>query len=243
MLRLDSNFQAYGLKCILESLLTNCNLESLHLCEGECMSTNSVLEITQESGSVLCEMLQRNNTLKHLGLSGNGGVLDTGSFFIAEGLKQNSSLRALWLSEFYISAEGAKLISGALKINTSLKIIGLPDNVLDDTGVGYLANALKQNDSLKKLYLGKCRMTDRGLELLAVALTVNKSLEVLELVWNHSISVGVLSVLTEHLKRNIGLVKLRLPYQLKSASRLQDTVNEARRGSGLPLIKVKCESP
>ena len=164
-------------------------------------------------------------------------------FVIAEGLKQNSSLRALWLSKFCISAEGAKLISGALKINTSLKIIGLPGNELDDTGVGYLANALKQNDSLKELYLGDCRMTDRRLELLAVALTVNKSLEVLELCRNDSISVVGLSVLTEHLKRNIGLVKLRLPKRLESASRMQDTVNEARRRSGLPLIRVECESP
>ena len=233
---LTNTIQECGLKCILESLLTNCSLVTLHL-------RGSINEITQESGPVLCQMLQRNNTLTELDLSYNSGVSDTGAFFIAEGLKLNTALRALWLSRCGISAEGAKFISGALEINTSLKVIGLGRNELGDTGIGYLANALKQNDSLREMYLGKCGMTDRGLELLAVALTVNKSLKVLELSRNHSISVRGLSVLTEHLKRNIGLVVLRLPEQLESASGLQDTVNEARRRSGLPLIKVECESP
>ena len=224
------------MKCILESLLTNCSLATLDL-------RGWVTSITQESGPVLCQMLQRNNTLTELDLTRNSGVSDTGAFFIAEGLKLNTSLRSLWLSECGISAEGAKFISGALEINTSLKVIGLSGNELGDTGVGSLANTLKQNDSLKELYLGGCGMTDRGLELLVVALTVNKSLQVLELCWNDSISVGGLSALTEHLKRNIGLVKLRLPQQLKSARRLLDTDNEPRRRSGLPLIKVEGESP
>ena len=226
-----------GLKCILESLLTNCSLVTLQLL------FDNALRITQESGPVLCQMLQRNKTLTELDLRFNRSVSDTGAFFIAEGLKLNTSLRTLLLFRCDISTAGAKFISGALEINTSLKVIDLGDNELGDTGVGYLANALKQNGSLKKLNLSTCGMTDRGLELLAVALAVNTSLEMLELPFNNSISVGGLSVLTEHL-RNTGLVKLRLPQQLNSASRLLDTVHEARRKrSGLPPIEVECESP
>ena len=231
----ENTIREFGLKCILESLLTNCSLVTLDL--------RGFFLITQESGPILCQMLQRNSTLTQLNLIYTSGVSDTGAFFIAEGLKLNTSLRTLWLTKCGISAEGAKFISGALEINTSLKVISLTGNELGDTGVGYLANALKRNKSLKELYLGNCGMTDRGLELLAVALTVNKSLEMLELDRNDSISVRGLSVLTEHLKRNIGLVDLRLPKRLKSASVLLDTVNEARRRSGLPLIKVQCESP
>ena len=230
-----------GLKSILQSLLTNCSLVTLELCGN--IRRNDVLEITQKSGPVLCQMLQRNKTLTKLDLSLNRGVSDTGAFFIAEGLKLNTSLRTLQLLLCGISAEGAKFISGALEVNTSLKVIVLSGNELGDTGVGYLANALKQNDCLKELHLGDCEMTDRGLELLAVALTVNKSIQLLDLRLHDSISVGGLSVLTEHLKRNIGLVKLVLPKQLRSASGLLDTVYEARRRSGLPLIEVVCESP
>ena len=225
-----------GLKCILESLFTNSSLVTLHL-------NRSIQSITQESGPALCQMLQRNKTLMELDLRWNSGVTDIGVFFIAEGLKLNTSLRILRLSWCDISAEGAKFISGALEINTFLMVIDLGNNKLGDTGVGYLADALKQNDSLKELGLERCEMTDRGLELLAVGLTVNKTLEVLKLSWNYTISVGGLPVLTEHLKRNIGLVKLHLPKQFESASWLLDTVNEARRRSGLPLIEVDCELP
>ena len=230
-----------GLKCILESLLTNCSLVALHL-HGT-YSPNHVLKITQESGPVLCQMLQRNKTLTDLDLSRNGGVSDTGAFFIAEGLKMSTSLRELRLLGCGISAEGAKFISRALEGNTSLILINLLYNKLGDTGVGYLADALKRNDSLEELDLWDCGMTDRGLELLAVALTVNKSLQVLSLTRNDSISVGGLSVLTEHLKRNIGLEYLYLPLHLESARRLLDTVTEERRRSGLPLITVECELP
>ena len=222
------------LKSISECLLTNCNLVELHL--QDCIA----VEITQESGQVLCQMLQRNKTLIDLNLNENRGVSDTGTFFIAEGLKLNTSLRALWLSRCGISAEGAKFISEALAANTSLQILGLSNNKLGDTGVDSLANALKQNDSLKELYLGNCEMTDRGLELLAVALTVNNSLETLDFCGKDSISEGGLSVFTEHLKRNTGLAKLWLPMQFKSML-VEEAVNEARRRSDLRLIEVKRE--
>ena len=231
-----NSFKEHGLKYIAEALLTNCSLVKLDL-------VRCSLEITQESGPVLCQMLQRNKTLKILGLSRNRGVSDAGAFFVAEGLKLNTSLRALWLSKCGISAEGAKFISEALAVNTSLQILGLAGNELGDTGVDSLANALKQNDSLKKLYLRGCGMTDRGLELLAVALTVNTTLEELELNGNGSISEGGLSALTECLKRNSGLVNLALPYQCKSVvGGIQEAVNEVRRRSGLPLIEVHVES-
>ena len=230
-----------GLKCILESLLTNCSLINLHLHGGA--FSDDVLKITQESGPVLCRMLQRNKTLTELHLSRNRGVSDTGAFFVAEGLKLNTSLRVLQLIKCGISAEGAKFISGALEVNTSLKVISLARNGLGDAGVDYLANALQQNDSLKELNLGDCGMTDRGLELLAVALTVNKSLQVLDLCQNDSISVGGVVILAKSFRRNIGLVELYLPKQLNSASWLLDAVNEARRRSGLPLTNVKCELP
>ena len=242
-LNLNPNtIQEYGMKYIIESLLTNCSLVTLVL-NGVFLYHDCFLKITKESGPVLCQMLQRNNTLTDLDLTCNRDVSDTGAFFIAEGLKLNTSLQTLVLTQCGFSAEGAKFISGALEINASLKVIDLSDNKLGDTGVGYLADALKWNDSLKELYLEQCGMTDRGLELLVVAVTENKSLEVLDVCPNDSISIGGLSVLTVHLKRNTGLVKLHLPQQLLSGSKLQDTVNEARRSSGLSLIKVECELP
>ena len=230
-----------GLQCILLSLLTNSSLVTLWL-NGD-VKFDQELKISQESGPVLCQMLQRNQTLTELDLSYNSGVSNTGAFFIAEGLKMNTSLQKLWLTRCGISAEGAKFISGALEINTSLKHIDLVDNELSDTGVGYLANALKQNGSLKELCLGDLWITDRGVELLAVALTVNTSLEVFELHQNYNISDRTLPVLIEHLKRNSGLVELRLPLDLSSASLLKGIINSARRRNKLTLIEVSRKSP
>ena len=222
----------------------------LCMCPAPNSTATGRLRMTLEGNNIrergaqhIADVLQSTSIVHTLILSGNKGVSDTGAFFIAESLKLNTSLRTLWLLQCDITAEGTKFISGALEINTSLKVICLANNKLDDTGVGYLANALKQNNSLKELHLGASEMTDRGLELLAVALTVNKSLQLLDLCPNYGISEAGVSTLTEHLKRNIGLEELRLPLQLESASVLQDTVNEARRRSGLPLIKVYCESP
>ena len=51
-----NSFKEHGLKYIAEALLTNCSLVKLDL-------VRCSLEITQESGPVLCQMLQRNKTL------------------------------------------------------------------------------------------------------------------------------------------------------------------------------------
>ena len=78
------------LKCIWESLITNCSLVALQV-HGKTFS-NNVLKVTHESGPVLCQMLQRNKTLTELRFISSIGVSDTGAFFIAEGLKLNTSL-------------------------------------------------------------------------------------------------------------------------------------------------------
>ncbi len=163
-----------GLKYIAEALITNSSLVKLDL------SICSV-KITEESGPILRYMLQRNITLEELILSYNDQVSDSGAFFIAEGLKQNYSLRVLNLAECGIGDEGVKSLS----------------------------DAPMENDSLKKLYLhGNDGITERGL-----------------------------SVLTECLKANSGLVTLWLPRRHRSAG-VQEAVNVVRKRNKSPLIDV-----
>ena len=222
-----------GLKSIAEALLTNCSLVELYL-EG------CSVEITENSGPVLRQMLQTNTTLRVLNLSWNSGLSDTGVSFIAEGLKLNTSLKELRLGWCGIGAEGAKCISGTLADNTSLEVLDLGDNQLGDSGIGHVSVGLKQNSSLKELYIQGCGMTDRGLELLSDALSVNEILEALLLLNNVGISDWGILALTECLKTNVGLIKLWLPREF-SADSVQKSINETRRKSGLPLIKVYCE--
>ncbi len=163
-----------GLQSIADALITNSSLVELRL-------KRCSVEITEENGPVLREMLWTNSTLEVLDLSLNQKVFDTGAFFIAQGLKQNSSLRVLNFSYCGISDEGVKS----------------------------LGEALVENDSLKQLWLGA----------------------------NSGISERRLSVLTECLKANRGLVDLGLPLRFISAD-TQETVNVVRRRNETPLITV-----
>ncbi len=110
-----------GLQSIAYALITNSSLVELRL-------RNYSLEITKENGPVLREMLQGNSTLEVLDLSFNPNVSDTGAFFIAQGLKQNSSLRVLGLRSCNISNEGAKSLGEALMKNHSLQELVLEYN-------------------------------------------------------------------------------------------------------------------
>ncbi len=84
------------------------------------------------------------------------------------------------------------------------------------------------------LDLYNCGIGDEGVKSLGEALVENDSLKELRLLDNDSISERGLSVLTECLKANRGLVELWLP---KSAG-TQETVNVVRRRNGTPLITV-----
>ncbi len=163
-----------GLKSVGDALITNSSLVVLDL---EACS----VEITEENGPVLREMLQRNSTLELLLLANNPELSDAGAIFIAQGLKLNSSLKGLSLHSCGIGDEGVKS----------------------------LGEALVENDSLKQLELGA----------------------------NSGISGQGLSVLTECLKANRGLVELQLPDRFRPID-TQETVNAVRKRHGTPLITV-----
>ncbi len=106
---------------------------------------------------------------------------------------------------------------------------------MSDTGAFFIAQGLRQNSSLRKLDLIDCCIGDEGVKSLGEALVENDSLKELRLAGNNSISEQGLSVLTECLKANRGLVKLWLPYCFRSADTLE-TVNVVRKRNGTPLI-------
>jgi hypothetical protein len=88
-----------GLQYIAEALTTNTTLTELSL--RDCR-----LRITEESGSALTEMLQRNKTLTELNLSWNKAISDNAASFIIEGLKKNATLKILNLAVCSITSKG-----------------------------------------------------------------------------------------------------------------------------------------
>ncbi len=136
-----------GLKFIVKALITNSSLVELVLYDCS-------LKITEESGPVLRDMLQRNSTLEVLWLSYNDQVSDTGGFFIAEGLKQNSSLRVLDLRWCGIGDKGVKSLGDVLVENDSLKELYLYNNDgITKRGHSVLTECLKTNSGLVRIGL------------------------------------------------------------------------------------------
>ena len=86
-------------------------------------------------------------------------------------------------------------------------------------------------------------MTDVGLECLANSLQYNSVLNILQL-WNSSknpnrLTENIVPVLTECLQNNHTLTELWLPGNLESSiTSIEEAVNDVRKRSGLPLIKV-----
>ncbi len=137
-----------GLKSIADALITNSSLVELSL-------RRCFVKITEENGPVLKEMLQRNSYLEALDLYGNPVVSDTGAIFIAQGLKQNSSLRVLNVGSCRIGDEGVKSLSEALVENDSLKELELWGNRITQQGLSVLTECLKANRGLIKLNLSR----------------------------------------------------------------------------------------
>ena len=198
--------------------------------------------------SNLCKLLQ-NDCVSILDLSGNKGVSNQGAVYISKELRSSTSLRQLHLQECSITPEGAGSIAEAIITNTSLEELDISGNLLWDKGIAYVSLALTVNCNLKTLLLAGCGMTNLGLWHLANALLQNSSLTRLD-IWNADCDNDYLypnficddgvAFLTECLKKNSVLSELNLPGDFKlSAATAQEAINERRRRSGLPLIKVK----
>ena len=162
-----------------------------------------------------------------------------------EQLKYNTTLKTLWLQRCGLRSLSAKSLAEALTTNKHLEELIISDNALCDDGIQRLAHALRVNQGLKTLSLASCGMTDVGLECLAKSLQHNNVLNQLQ-VWNfgdknnpNRITKKIVPVLTECLQNNHTLTELQLPHNLKSSTTsIEEAVNDVRKRSGLPRIKV-----
>ena len=106
-LYLEYNFiGSKGLQSIAEVLINNTSLIKLVL-------SNCSLTITEENGPTLTCMLQRNKTLRELNLSDNSNLSDHQASFIINGLKENTTLKTLYLGGCDFTGEGIHLIQSS----------------------------------------------------------------------------------------------------------------------------------
>ena len=162
-----------------------------------------------------------------------------------EQLKYNTTLKTLRLQGCGLTSLSAESLAEALTTNKHLEVLSISVNALCDDGIQHLAHALRVNQGLKTLLLMNCGMTDVGLECLAKSLQHNNVLTQLH-VWNfggednpNRVTEKIVPVLTECLQNNHTLTELVLPTNLRSSTTsIEEAVNDVRKRSGLPLIKV-----
>ena len=173
-----------------------------------------------------------------------GTLLTTGTF--AEQLRNNTTLRGLYLTNCGLTSLSAKSLAEALTTNKHLEVLNISYNALYDDGIQRLAHALQVNHHLKYLDLTDCCMTD---ECLAKSIQDNNGLETLN-IFSSSISDAtncitpmVIPVFTECLTSNHTLTELGFVDFIEtstsiSTANMKKVVNDVRKRNGLPLIDI-----
>jgi Ran GTPase-activating protein (RanGAP) involved in mRNA processing and transport len=195
--------------------------------------------LTDESGTVIASALANNTTLEVLSLQANylmaatataiGNLLgsdacylesldvsrnaieDDGGASLAIGLRTNTRLKSLMISETRITRSTFDFLASSLALNLSLERLVIAGNKVDDRGILGLADALKVNDTLKSLNLYGNHIGNVGAVALARALQVNSTLEQLNLASNHVLTMTSCIALEEMMNKNMRLKHLWLP--------------------------------
>ena len=229
-------------------------VSGLHKCLDTHSAVTTLLNINMISNGISHHGLRHLSTLLKIGcidyldLSGNNLLSEQDTIHAAidtfiEQLKYNTTLKTLQLQGCGLTTLSAESLAEALATNKHLEILNISNNPLCDDGIQHLAHALTINQGLKTLFLSSCGMTDVGFQCLAKSLQQNNVLTQLQ-VWNFSsnpngITEKIVPVLTECLQNNHTLTELVLPENLKSSTTsIEEAVNDVRKRSGLPLIKV-----
>lgn len=103
---------------------------------------------------------------------------------IAEALKENKSLKMLYLNDHPFSYNSSLKLAAALQVNTTLLELNLQSNGIQPEGAKAIAQAVEDNKTLERLDLGHNRIGDEGAIAFAETLKKNKALKKLGLSHN-----------------------------------------------------------
>ena len=232
-------------------------VSALHKCLDTHSAVTTLLHIEMEFNTISHHGVHHLSTLLKIGcidylsLSYNNLLSEQDTIHatidkFTEQLKYNTTLKTLQLLRCGLTTLSAESLAEALTTNKHLEELHISNNPLCDDGIQHLAHALRVNKGLKTLLLMSCGMTDVGLECLAKSLQHNNVLNNLY-ARNHygvqnnpnRITEKIVPVLTECLQNNHTLTELELPENLRSSTTsIEEAVNDVRKRSGLPLIKV-----
>ncbi len=178
------------LRALADSLLTNTSLEVLVLSQnyfryGElwdiipALKVNSALKtldvsVCQLGGRMLEHLVTASRSLETLILSGNDlsstDCGQTGAHYLAQGLRQNTSLRRLNIEQCMLTADTMEVIVRALEHHPSMQEINFDGNQFTTSGLKTLSESLKKVHHLQKVTLGIDDHTDQQFRSLVLEL-------------------------------------------------------------------------
>ena len=174
--------------CVFEGLQHNTSLVHLNL-----NNTYIGLVATEDTAQALTTMLQVNKALTHLDLSRNWSFLESGAYFVFQGLQHNTSLVHLNLSYTGLVAteDTAQALTTMFRVSKTIKHLDLSGNwKFSDSGAYVVCQGLQHNTTLVYLNLSCTRITDKGAEYIAQAIESNRSLQTLDISTNRITDKG-----------------------------------------------------
>ncbi|XP_038074777.1 protein phosphatase 1 regulatory subunit 37-like [Patiria miniata] len=165
---------------------------------------------TEYSMPMLARALRADITLSALHMEGCN-ISGRPLFLLLMALKQNNSVRDLYLAENRLVPSDAIHLGSMLKHNRGLKLLDLRNNHVQDAGLSHLCDGLldQMEGQLTTLVLWNNQLTQNGMTHLAKALPVLTSLETLNLGQNNLGNDGV-HILKDALMKNRSLLRLGL---------------------------------
>ena len=131
----------------LASLLKHrtCQLKELYI---------SYYSINSDGAVQLAAALSENKSVVKVNIGWNYDIGDVGAGAFGDMLRKNTVLRELYLSRCGITSQGCdRLVGGGVRSNSTLQVLDLSDNQIEEKGVDLMLTSLRNNMSLKILLL------------------------------------------------------------------------------------------
>ena len=180
-----------------------------------------------------------NRSIKHINMSGNNTLGDTGISLLMHCLIQRKGLISINLSDCSITADTGRLIGQFITANPKLHSIDLSNNPFTDLGILPIAEEMQMNTSLATVNLANCLFTSAGGLAIIHSLRYHPKLEALNLNGNR-IPYSILDLITLFIKRN-PISKLRSLFTLDIFNEYLDYRVLIRKRLKKPMQKSKVE--
>ena len=131
-------------------------------------------------------------------------INDNGPLKLTEGIKVNTILRDLDISQNMISDDGTIVISDYFKINGTLCKLSISRNKITDEGAKRFAEAIKVNTTLQELNVSKNWISKEGIMSIVEACTINRTLQLLSCT-HSNLSKSGLAAINEYIKKENAL--------------------------------------